>query len=201
MGDVPGALPDPPHDLATRAPLLRESAGPWLRCHASKHAPLHFSRNALSRFNDPEQEFGVLYAADDFEGAFIETFGRRLDVRSVTATALAHTAVTQIEAARPLRLIDLASSGGAARLSADARLTSGSVAIAQAWSRALWQHPVAADGLYYRLRHDDSRCGCAIFDRVRRVLAATKLGVASAPAHRASLIAALDTYRFGLIHE
>jgi hypothetical protein len=201
VGDVPGALPDPPHDLDIRVPLLRQSRGPWLRCHAARHAPLHFSRNGLSRFTDPDQEFGVLYVADDFEGAFIETFGRRLDVRSVTITALSDTAVTRIDAARRLRLIDLASSGGTARLSADARVTSGSVAVAQRWARALWQHPIAADGLYYRLRHDDSRYGCAIFDRARRVLAATKLGAASAPAHRASLIAALDTYRFGLIPE
>jgi hypothetical protein len=37
--------------------------------------------------------------------------------------------------------------------------------IAQAWSRALQAHPIAADGIAYGGRHDDDEICCAIFDR------------------------------------
>jgi hypothetical protein len=198
---APGRHPEPPSDLHARTPLLKESAGPWARFHAVSHAPLHFSMTATSRFNDPEGAFGVLYAADEFAGAFIETFGRRLDIRSITVSTLQTTAVAEVNASRQLKLIDLASSGGAARLSADARLMSGDIAVAQRWSRALWEHPAAADGLYYRLRHDPDQCACALFDRVRKTLAARPHGLASDRRHRHELTGALDRYQFGLIPE
>lgn len=153
----PGTHPDPPADLNVRTPLLLETAGPWVRFHQSHHEPLHFSRGPQSRFGDPDEEFGVLYAAEAFEGAFIETFGRQLDVRSVTASRLFSTGVARVDATRPLRLLDLAAPGGSARLSADGRLMSGPFSVAQRWARALWEHPVAADGLRYPLRHDPGR--------------------------------------------
>lgn len=198
---APGGHPGPPPDLPTRTPLLKAISGPWIRFHNVDPAPIHFSRGGVSRFNDSADDFGVLYVAEDFCGAFIETFGRRLDVRSVTSSSLQSTGVAEVSARRPLKLVDLASAGGAARLSADARLMSGDIGVSQAWSRALWDHPIGADGLYYRLRHDPARCGCAIFDRARKALTVRSLGNAWRPDHRRDLTTALDMFQFGLIVE
>jgi hypothetical protein len=199
--NAPGIHPDPPSDLHRRTPLLRTSPGPWIRFHGRERPPLHFSRVRTSRFSDPAGEFGVLYAADSFMGAFIETFGRDLGVRSVTVSSLAATGVAVLRADPNLRLLDLASRGGVARLSADARLMSGDLGVAQRWSRALWAHPIQADGLYYRLRHDPDQCACALFDRAARAISVDGQGPVSAAGHRESLIAALDCYKFGLIPE
>lgn len=201
MSAEPGVHPDPPPDLASRRPLLKESAGPWIRFHDSHHEPAHFSRGLWSRFNDPTATFGVLYVAADFEGAFVERCGRRLDVRSVTHSGLYATGVARLEGTRALRLIDLASSGGTARLSADARLMAGPFDVAQRWARALFQHPIAADGLCYSLRHDSGRIGYALFDRARDAVSVTRLGSVADPAHRDALVRTLDLYQFGLVSE
>jgi hypothetical protein len=96
----PGVHPPPPADLYARTPLVHQSAGPWQRICRIDREPLHFSRGPSSRFNDAAGEFGVLYVADDAEGAFLETFGRQLDVRSVTSTALSRRNVWQVESDR-----------------------------------------------------------------------------------------------------
>lgn len=197
----PGEHPPPRPDLHLRAPLIHESAGPWLRVCRVEHDPLHFSTANVSRFNDPDGEFGVLCLAEDLGGAFIETFGRQLDVRSVTSTALATRAAWHLESGLHLRFVDLASAGGLARLSADSRLTSGGFAVAQSWVRALWQHPIQPDGIYYRLRHDPARCGYAVFDRARSHLHATPLGTVWDPSRRRALGTILDEFDFALIVE
>jgi hypothetical protein len=194
-----GVHPDPPADLDGQRPLLREVRRTWARIHRRDRDPLHFGRSRVHRFDDPVAHFGVLYLAEDAYGAFIEAFGGQLDVRTVTTAALAARALSSIEASRGLRLIDLASSGGLARLGADGRLTSGIAAVSQRWARALWRHPVGADGIYYRLRHDIARCGCAVFDRARDALGATSIGTLGDPRHRTMLGDILDTYGFSLL--
>lgn len=197
----PGEHPPPPRDLHARTPLFHTSAGAWVRMCRVGHDPLRFSTGNVSRFNDPAGDFGVLYVAEDLGGAFIETFGRQLDTRSVTSTALAARAAWRVDAGEPLRFVDLASPGGLARLSADNRLTSGGFAVAHRWARALWQHPSRPDGIYYRLRHDPARCGCAVFDRDGSRLRATALGTLWDPSHRRELGKLLDEFAFALIVE
>jgi hypothetical protein len=53
----------------------------------------------------------VLYAAETLEGAFIETFGRNPGVNVVRETQLAARSLALIEAARPLKLVDLTGPG------------------------------------------------------------------------------------------
>lgn len=191
--------PPPPPDLHARQPLVRETTQSWIRIHDRRRAPLHFGPAGASRFDDPDRQFGVLYMAEDAHGAFIERFGRQLSVRSITATAAAEQMVSSVDANRSLRLVDLASSGGLSRLSADARLTSGGFAPAQAWSRALWEHPVGADGIYYRLRHDHARCGCALFDPASDAVSAVATGTLVDREHRRLLADMLDTYGFAFL--
>jgi hypothetical protein len=41
---------------------------------------LHFGSAAVSRFDDPQREFGVLYVAEDIWCAFVETFGQETGI-------------------------------------------------------------------------------------------------------------------------
>jgi len=129
----------------------------------------------------------------------IESFGRQLNVRSVTANALTLRGIAQVDSVRPLRFIDLA--GGLARLGADNRLMGGDYDVTQAWAKALWEHPEQADGLHYALRHDPTRRGYAVFDRAEDALHARPLGTFWDPRRRDELAGILDTYGFGLIVE
>lgn len=200
-GELPGAgeegLPPPPADLRDRELPIAEEGGPWMRMHPVEHDPVFFGRTGLSRFDDPRGEYGVLYAAEDAFGAFIESFGRAPGRNVVSWEKLRSRPLSSIEAERLLRLVDL-TGGGLARLGATAAIFTDDYEKAQEWSRALHDHPFGPDGLRYRLKHDPSRAGVAIFERVG-ALRARSLGTMIAPEHEKLLAAILKEYGFGLV--
>jgi hypothetical protein len=197
----PGPHPEPPPDLAKREPLILMTAQSWYRTHSLGRPPLHFGRDARGRFDAPSGEYGTLYVAADEHAAFIETFGQSTGCNTVTLAALAARALTRIEPRRPLRLIDLAGSGGLARIGADARLCSGDRAVARRWSLALHRHPSAPDGILYPARHDPARSAAALFDHAASVLQVTESFAWTSPAHATHLGRILDDYRFALIEQ
>jgi hypothetical protein len=139
----------------------------------------------------------VLYAADTFDGAFIETFGRNPGVNVVSERQLARRGLALIEATRALRLVDL-TGPGLARVGATNALSAGPHAIAQRWSRALWAHRSRPDGLLFRTRHDPSCFSVALFSRTARVLSAIPQGALLDPTHQPRLAATLRRYDFSL---
>ena len=196
----PGRHPEPGDLSGVRLPL-KESESIWFRCHQKDFRALYFGRSGDSRFDAPEQEYGVLYAAETLEGAFIETFGLRSKpaVRHITWRHLRDRRFAEISFARPLRLVDL-TSAGLAVLGADARVcTGGDYTVSQLWSLALWQHPDQPDGILYRSRHDPSLSCAAIFDRVDDETSERDFGSLTEPRHRLLLASLLDRYEFGLV--
>ncbi len=191
------AAPLPPSDLANRQLPVVETAGPWLRIHRVEYGPLFFGRTLESRFDDPDQEFGVLYAAETLDGAFIETFGRNPGRNAVRERQLARRSLARIEANRPLRLVDL-TGPGLARIGATATIFAGDHGPAQSWSRAVWSHPAAPDGLLYRARHDPSCHTVAIFDRASPFVHAADLGRLLSSANVAALSETLSRYDFSV---
>ncbi len=197
-GSGPGPHPEPPADLARRTLPLRTRAGTWWRLHDAQRDPIFFGRAGRNRFDAPGGGFGVLYLAEDAEGAFIETIGRDTGRLLVDRIDLARLALAEVVPPRPLRLVDL-SGAGLARIGADARLVSGEHGVARRWALALHEHPSHPDGLYYPVRHDPSRRGAAVFDRVGgrfRVRARGRLG---ARENGVLLARLLDRYGFGLV--
>ena len=130
------------------------------------------------RFDDPVSRYGVLYAAAEEVGAFVETFLRDLTTRIVARSNLALRRITPLETTRPLALVS-AYGPGLVHLG-----TTGAIAAAvspginpweqyshsQTWSRALFVHPEKPDGILYRSSHDDSLLCYAIFDRATNPL-------------------------------
>lgn len=196
-GSRPEPHPEPPPDLAGRPLPLRDGSGPWYRCRGAGHGPLHFGRTATTRFAAPAGQFGVLYAATDPYGAFIETFGQSTGRNLVSTSALAARLLTRIESARTLALVDL-TGPGLARIGADGRLGDGDHAVARRWALACWSHPSRPDGLYYRARHDPSRFSVGLFDRVGPSLRTVSQGGFLDHRNAELLADILDAYRFGL---
>jgi RES domain len=165
---TPGPLPSPPARLHERDLPILELSRHWCRSHPIDLGPVYYGRSSRYRFDDPEGEYGVFYVAEDPFGAFAETFGQLMSTkvslpRMISTGALATRALSSIVPSRPLRLVDL-TGPGLARIGADARLFAGDHQKSQQWSRALREHPVKADGLYYPIRHDPSRKAAAIFN-------------------------------------
>ena len=129
--------------------------------------PLYFGRTGRNRFDDPRGRYGVLYAARDTFGAFIETFGQETGTRTVGVGELKMRCLTEFYPVTPLSLVDLTGQGCLARIGADSRLFAGSRAIAQCWSRAIYEHPdrLRVHGILYPARHNHTRSAVALFDR------------------------------------
>jgi hypothetical protein len=196
---LPAPHPEPPPDLDEREPLVAVIRTPWYRVHRTAHQPLFFGRLRRHRFDDPEGRFGVLYVAGDQHAAFIETFGQTAGLRVVTTEALRSRSLARVLSRRPLCLIDLATTGGLARIGADARLSTGDYAVAQRSSRALRKHWCRPDGILYRPRHDPARRAAALFGHTARVLFYEDCGCWLGKQNERLLSHILETYRFGLL--
>lgn len=201
MIDHPGEHPEPAADLNSRSPLtLTIPAGTTLfRLHDRSKGPLFFGRTGRNRFDSPDGSFGVLYGGLDEHCAFIETFGQRTGTRLVTRASLEQRILSELKLTHPITLIDLAHSGGLARIGADGRLLTGLHAVAQRWSAALRQHPVKPAGLIYPARHDVARYACALFDMPSSTFQLTNTGSLAEPQHAVLLGKILDVYGFGYI--
>jgi RES domain-containing protein len=167
----------------------------FVRIHRSDLTPLFFGTSGDNRFDDPERIYGVCYVALTLEGAFAETCLRAVGAQFVATSYLNPRAFTAIEARAPLRLVAVHGTG-LARIGATSVVSGGEHALAQIWSRAIYDHPSAPDGLLYRANHDNGEICTALFDR-----SADRLGVGRTQGlltDRARLAALLDRYNVGL---
>lgn len=164
--------PRPPSDLATRtARCLDLAAGTvlhrfWtLREDAKRYEPIYYDRSLRGRLNAPDGGYGMLYAAQEPFGAFAESFLRSPGRRTVDPKLLANKAYVRLRLLRPLRVIDF-DGPNLSVLGATAEVVHGGLPYddPQAWSKALRDHPVAANGLAYTARHDPSQLCYALFE-------------------------------------
>ena len=164
------SAPLPPDDLASRRPrVVRLRKGTVLhRFYPIDHEPMFFDPSRLGRLNAPDGNYGVLYAAREANGAFAETFLRQPGRSLVDASLLRRKAYVRLEITADLNLIRLAGPS-LAILGATAEVVHGGLPYdaPQAWSKALFAHPLSPDGIAYYARHDDECLCYAIFDRAR----------------------------------
>jgi RES domain len=189
--------PRPPQDFAGRdLPLETVPKGTtFIRIHRSDLGALYFGTSGDNRFDDPERVYGVCYLALTREGAFAETCLRAVGAQFVAASYVSARSFTAIETTAPLRLVAV-HGPGLARIGATSVVSSGEHALAQQWSRAIYDHPAAPDGLLYRANHDNGELCAALFERsADRLIRRQTQALLS---DRASLAALLDRYRVGL---
>lgn len=136
------------------------------RFYTAAYDPIYFDPTTKGRFNAPDGAFGSLYTAATVHGAFAETFLRTPGASIITPDVLATKAYVRLKATRDLRFAEL-HGPGLAVLGATAEVVHSGLPydVAQAWSKALYEHPGKFDGISYRSRHDDAEICFAIFDR------------------------------------
>ena len=188
--------PLPPADLDSRSlPLEKISRGRvYKRLHPHDADAVYFNKTIDYRFNAPNEQYGVLYVAEELNGAFAETLLRHpgktlIDQRDIDAKA-----VSEIKIRSQLNLVKLFGHG-LVRVGATATVSSGDYAISQAWSLALWRHPQKPDGIIYRANHDNDQICLALYEHTRkhvRVVAMQRLR------NEPSLAELLDHYGVGI---
>ncbi len=168
--------PLPPDDFNDKQLPTSEYSQPWYRLNrASYDSAIYFDRSGRGRFDSPQANYGILYAAKHERGAFIETFGRTLGVRTVSQIALQQRNLFRIESVRPLVIVDVWGVN-LTKLGCDARVSSGAYEVSRAWARAIYNHPQKVDGICYHSRHDDTEICCGLFARTIEVLKEVNLG-------------------------
>lgn len=111
-----------------------------------------------------DASYGVLYAAEETNGAFAETFLRTLGAPS-SMDLLKRNAYVRLLIGRDLNLIRLAGPG-LARVGQPPRWhTGGCLTTCRRRGRSHRPSPFAADGIAYHARHDDAELCYALFDR------------------------------------
>jgi hypothetical protein len=192
------AHPAPPSDLAIRELPTIEIQSSWYRIHQTRHGVMFFGKLGQNRFDAPNQAYGVMYVALQPHGAFIETFGSQTGIGVISEAELSLRSISCLETQQKLRLVDL-TGAGLAKLGADGRLCTGDHWLSQQWAFELWQHPIQADGIYYRPRHDLDQYCAAIFDRTSELWSIQDTQNCNSRNFSATLADILDTYGFGLI--
>jgi hypothetical protein len=197
----PHPLEPPPAAGLGDLPEARLGTGATLeRIHPSEFGPIFFGRGKKHRFDDPEAEYGVLYAGLDSHCAFIETFGRVPSEGIVLRSALAARSISTLTAARELRLVDLRGHH-LAQLRVDSKIFSYTdYDVTQRWSRAFFQHAQSVDGLIFHSRHDPLRHAVALFERAGpRAVDVQQTQGLLAPAFEPTLSEIVDLYRFAIV--
>jgi hypothetical protein len=164
------SAPYPPADVARRRPrLFPLRAGAVLhRFYTAGFDPVFFDPSREGRLNSPDGSYGVLYTAREAFGAFAETFLRKPGRTLIDPILLQGKAYVRLEVTEDLNFIRLAGPS-LAILGTTAEVVHGGwpYDAPQAWSKALFEHPLCPDGIAYYARHDDEALCYAIFDRAR----------------------------------
>lgn len=172
--------------------------GPFERCARRTNSAIYFGTTRENRFDDPSGKFGVLYAGDTEECAFIETFGARTGVRVVTRLELEARKMSTLEISLAIELVDL-DGPNLAKLGADSRLFAGDHSQAQRWARAFYDHPDKPFGIRYPARHDQRQFAVALFDRCNRLIVEKSSYLMGDAANANRVAALLDRYGFGIL--
>jgi hypothetical protein len=201
MGAKPsGKLPAPPADLVSRDLPLTHVSGRLYRVHRSNLSGLFFGKSGRSRFDDPQKQFGVLYAALKPEAAFAEALLRQLERMLILESALAERALSVIQLA-PISCVNL-TAHGLRRLSCDNRIADElPYRTPGLWSRAFFEHPQKPAGILYRSRHNPQLTCVAVFSNFEKQLKLERTTRLLNPGLRAWTGTQLRKYRICLLPE
>jgi hypothetical protein len=121
-------------------------------------------RPPAGRYDSATGACGVLYGAEAFAGAFIETVLRNPARQLIGMAEIESRSLAVIGTSRVMRLVDLYGEG-LQQLGLDAAIFTGPYENCGLWTDALLQHPEQPDGILYRSRHDPSQTCIALFER------------------------------------
>lgn len=141
-----------------------------VRVHALDRAPIFFGpslgRRPQNRFDAPNQEYRVLYAAEDLEGAFVETVLRRPVGRILRRQAVEKRGWSIVRPSRALMLAKLFDDGLQFHQIDAGEISIDDYAPSRALALALHTDFPHLDGLAFRSRYNNGEICYAIFDRL-----------------------------------
>lgn len=176
----PEPLPDPPEDATTLDVPVTDNfslpdGGLWHRIHPKgKRAEYYGGKDeTTNRWDDPQQEYGVLYVADEFRGAFVEVYSDIFvgedRLRLIEPASLEVRSYSTLEQTDTFTLVDLRDDNFL-QLGLDKTIFTGDHEVARRWSRAFFEYSSDIDGILYPSRVT-AGLNLALFDRASEKVA------------------------------
>jgi hypothetical protein len=209
VSDRRPAEPTPPADLAARSLPLTTIEGPAWRVYPGDRDASHFNKKQDGRFNDPQRQYGVLYAAETDVGAFAERLlpapGLIEDHAGmaagatipVSATALQNFSLAAITFAQPVVCVDLRTPAGLTQIGAGPWLLTAPHSVSKQWSRPIFLHPSAPEGIVWNSRLGNGIISMGFHERTKPKIAANGLG--SLIGHRKLLAEAIRRFNVVIV--
>lgn len=167
---MPASFPPTARFPAGLLPTQLDAGEIIVRIHRKGQGAVFFGPSAgkppQNRFDAPAGEYGVLYAAQRLEGAFVETLLRRPVGRIVRRDFIEERQWTPIRLERPLILAKIMDEGLLFH-GVDASVSaSDDYGPSRALALDLYKDFPSLEGLAYRSRHNNGEICYALFDRV-----------------------------------
>jgi hypothetical protein len=167
---LPASFPPTARFPAGLLPMQLDAGEIIVRIHRKGQGAVFFGPAAgkapQNRFDAPAGEYGVLYAAQRLEGAFVETLLRRPSRRIVKRDFIEERQWTPIRIKRPVTVAKIMDEGLLFH-GVDASVSaSDDYGPSRALALDLYNDFPSLEGLAYRSRHNNGETCYALFDRV-----------------------------------
>jgi hypothetical protein len=144
---------------------VRELAGPWFRVHQTSKGPIYFGRSGLNRWDSPGGDYGVMYVAESWQGALMESVLHDPTTKIVLESELAKRSIGLISTSINLRVVDVSDGKTLRALKVtESETKGGAYAESQAISKGIYSAGWNVNGIRYVSRLDPSLPCLALFD-------------------------------------
>ena len=180
---------------------MSEAVGPWFRVHQTTKGPIYFGRGGLNRWDCPDKSYGVMYAAESWQGAFMESVLHDPKTKILLESELAKRSIAAISTSLDLRLIDLSAGETLRTLEITETETQGTYGESQAISKAVYSAGWKVHGIRYASRLDPALRCLALFDFPSAQILVRDLGPLLSSFNRNLVSSMLRVYGIKLIED
>ena len=142
-----------------------EKNTPLYRCYSPQWDPIYFGLDDCNRFNDANNQVGVMYIGKSVEAALTETLLHgRMELDFITVEKLNQLSMVEIVFDHDIQLVNFNASG-LKKNNVDSSIFSGEHFISRKWASAIINNVHNYNGIYYPCKHDNQYYSIALFDR------------------------------------
>ena len=184
------------------SPPITQVAGPWFRVHQTGKGAVFFGRSGRNRWDSPDKSYGVMYAGETWQAAFMESVLHDPSTKTVLHSQLLKRSMALLRTTTPLRLVDISDGLVLRALELTESETKAIPYEKPQWiSKAIYTAGWNVHGIRYTSRLD-SKLGClALFDCPDDMLAVHDLEPLVAPANQGMVRSILSQYQIRLIND
>ena len=149
---------------------------PLYRCYSPQWDPIYFGLNDCNRFNDADNNVGVMYVGESVEAALTETLlNGRMELEYISADKLNQLSMVEIVFEHDIKLVNFNASG-LKKNNVNSSIFSGEHFVSRKWATAIIKNVHNYNGIYYPCKHDNQYYSIALFNRDDIIFSVTELG-------------------------